>query len=293
MNPRIKEILDDLAILSQALHSEQENVESFDILGKIKLLAAQLYLESDMELITSNHVEDEKVVDLPTEELGDDLPIFSFDIDEQESTAQEPEVIVEETPVITEKEENVLHFSQEIPSIKVVEETFDSPIDSENVEPHIHMTRTTIEINPTPQIEIFEEPELSLEEAEQIANEVIEEELPIVIEEVQEVKQPEIVVPIPEIHLPKDERKESSSDNLATANAIISKFSLTRRYEFMNFLFGGDMNRFAVFISEILNAPSADAREDVFEKWHESNQWSRKYETATDLKRSLNKILQE
>lgn len=293
MNPRIKEILDDLAILSQALHSEQENVESFDILGKIKLLAAQLYLESDMELITSNHIEDEKVVDLPTEELGEELPIFSFDIDEQESPEVVPEVVVEEIPMIEEKEENVLHFSQEIPEVKVVEETFVTPLEPEHVEPQIHITRTTIEINPAPQIETFEEPELSLEEAEQIANEVIEEESEIVIEEVQQKIQPEIVVPIPEIHLPKSQNELSTSDNLATANSIISKFSLTRRYEFMNFLFGGDMNRFAVFISEILNAPSADAREDVFEKWHESNQWSRKYETATDLKRSLNKILQE
>lgn len=293
MNPRIKEILDDLAILSQALHSEQENVESFDILGKIKLLAAQLYLESDMELITSNHIEDEKVVDLPTEDSGDDLPIFSFDIDEQENIDVPAEDTVVETPIIEQKEENVLHFSQEIPTVNVVETAFEVPEKVDYSDAQIHITRTTIEINPTPSVEVFEEPEISLEEAEHIANEVIEEAVEIEIPPVQEVKQPEIVVPIPEIHLPKAENQNVPSDNLATANAIISKFSLTRRYEFMNFLFGGDMNRFAVFISEILNAPSADAREDVFEKWHEANQWSRKYETATDLKRSLNKILQE
>lgn len=293
MNPRIKEILDDLAILSQALHSEQENVESFDILGKIKLLAAQLYLESDMELITSNHIEDEKVVDLPTEDSGDDLPIFSFDIDEQENIDIPAEDTVVETPIIEQKEENVLHFSQEIPTVNVVETAFEVPEKVDYSDAQIHITRTTIEINPTPTVEVFDEPEISLEEAEHIANEVIEEAVEIEIPPVQEVKQPEIVVPIPEIHLPKAENQNVPSDNLATANAIISKFSLTRRYEFMNFLFGGDMNRFAVFISEILNAPSADAREDVFEKWHEANQWSRKYETATDLKRSLNKILQE
>lgn len=293
MNPRIKEILDDLAILSQALHSEQENVESFDILGKIKLLAAQLYLESDMELITSNHIDEEKVVDLPTEDSGDDLPIFSFDIDEQENIDVPAEETVVETPNVEQKEENVLHFSQEIPTVNVVETAFEVPEKVDYSDAQIHITRTTIEINPTPTVEVFEEPEISLEEAEHIANEVIEEAVEIEIPPVQEVKQPEIVVPIPEIHLPKAENQNVPSDNLATANAIISKFSLTRRYEFMNFLFGGDMNRFAVFISEILNAPSADAREDVFEKWHEANQWSRKYETATDLKRSLNKILQE
>lgn len=293
MNPRIKEILDDLAILSQALHSEQENVESFDILGKIKLLSAQLYLESDMELITSNHIEDEKVVEFANDDSSDDLPIFSFDIDEQENNTAISYDMVAEIPVIEQKEENVSHFSQVIPTVNVVEETIEIPEKIDYSDSQIHITRTTIEINPAPHIETIEEPEITLEEAEHIANEVIEEVVEIEIQPEMEVNQPEIVVPIPEIHLPKTENQNASTDNLATANSIISKFSLTRRYEFMNFLFGGDMNNFAVFISEILNARSADAREDVFEKWHEANQWSRKYETATDLKRSLNKILEE
>ncbi len=281
MNPRIKEILDDLAILSQALHSEQENVESLSILGKIKLLSAQLYLESDMELITSNHVEDEKVVESTADESIDDLPIFSFDIDEPNPVKVEPEIPVEQIQI---PEEVVIEeistpadpqhqtfqdpeFEPLIeaiaPKIDILEEKdlqFSQILDA----PNVHITQTIIDIDLPPALEEFVEESITMEEAQEIANEVIQEEI--------------ISMPV--------------ADNLAMANNIISKFSLTRRYEFMNFLFSGDMNKFAVFISEILNAPNENAKEDIFSKWHDENQWSRKYETASDLKRNLNKILQ-
>ncbi len=281
MNPRIKEILDDLAILSQALHSEQENVESLSILGKIKLLSAQLYLESDMELITSNHVEDEKVVESTADESIDDLPIFSFDIDEPNPVKVEPEIPVEQIQI---PEEVVIEeistpadphhqtfqdpeFEPLIeaiaPKIDILEEKdlqFSQILDA----PNVHITQTIIDIDLPPAVEEFVEEPITMEEAQEIANEVIQEEI--------------ISMPV--------------ADNLAMANNIISKFSLTRRYEFMNFLFSGDMNKFAVFISEILNAPNENAKEDIFSKWHDENQWSRKYETASDLKRNLNKILQ-
>ena len=273
MNPRIKEILDDMAILSQALYSEQENVESLSILGKIKLLSAQLYLESDMELITSNMVEDEKVMEVATDESVDDLPIFSFDIDEKESenpvVGNIPEIVTvpvpEVEPIIAEPIAPVVDVENLNLTPKIEEiSSKDLHISQNFEEPHIHISQTTINITPPAPVETFIEEEITLEHAQEIANEVIE----------------EAVKPV------------STPDNLAMANAIISKFSLTRRYEFMNFLFGGDMNRFAVFISEILNAPNEVAREDVFGKWHDENQWSRKYETASDLKRNLNKILQ-
>ena len=273
MNPRIKEILDDMAILSQALYSEQENVESLSILGKIKLLSAQLYLESDMELITSNMVEDEKVMEVATDESVDDLPIFSFDIDEKESenpvVDNIPEIVTvpvpEVEPIIAEPIAPVVDVENLNLTPKIEEiSSKDLHISQNFEEPHIHISQTTINITPPAPVETFIEEEITLEHAQEIANEVIE----------------EAVKPV------------STPDNLAMANTIISKFSLTRRYEFMNFLFGGDMNRFAVFISEILNAPNEVAREDVFGKWHDENQWSRKYETASDLKRNLNKILQ-
>jgi hypothetical protein len=40
------------------------------------------------------------------------LPIFSFDIDEQENNTAISDDMVAEIPVIEQKEENVSHFSQ-------------------------------------------------------------------------------------------------------------------------------------------------------------------------------------
>jgi hypothetical protein len=84
MNSRITEILENLAILSQALHSNQENSNTIDILGEIKLLSAQLYLESDMEIITSNKPEE--------------VPVFEEeviwrDIYENEDNCQDLEIL--------------------------------------------------------------------------------------------------------------------------------------------------------------------------------------------------------
>jgi hypothetical protein len=59
----------------------------------------------------------------------------------------------------------------------------------------------------------------------------------------------------------------------------------------MNFLFAGDMNKFTVFVSEMLTAPAGELRETVYEKWYDEYQWSRKYETAADLKKNLSKLL--
>jgi hypothetical protein len=56
-------------------------------------------------------------------------------------------------------------------------------------------------------------------------------------------------------------------------------------------LFAGDMNKFTVFVSEMLSAPAGELRESVYEKWYDENQWSRKYETAADLKKNLSKLL--
>ena len=148
------------------------------------------------------------------------------------------------------------------------------------VVPHIHVTQTTIEIDNVPNEPEIEEPEITLEMAEVIANEVIEEVVP------------ESTVTVNEIIMPPSVQENMRKAELAErANKIIGQFSLTRRYEFMNFLFGGDMNKFVVFVSEMLNAAAGEARETVYEKWYDENQWSRKYETAADLKKNIGKLL--
>jgi hypothetical protein len=275
MNSRITEILENLAILSQALHSDQENVNTIDILGEIKLLSAQLYLESDMEIITSNKPEEvpvfeEEVIENDSSEpLFDEVPVFTFVKNEPEIE----EIEIEESPSIENNNQEDLQISQEI-ELEIVPESG----------PHVHITQTTIEIENRPTLFDELEPELSLEEAEDIANEVIAEE--VVLNSSIELKmENEIIMP------PSVQENMKKAEAAANANAIIGQFSLTRRYEFMNFLFAGDMNKFTVFVSEMLTAPAGELREKVYEKWYDENQWSRKYETAADLKKNLSKLL--
>lgn len=249
MNSRITEILDHLAILNQSLQSVQESAKTIDILGEIKLLTAQLYLETDMEIIASNSPEEETVIEDQAEELLEEVPVFSFI----------------KNDIIQEDLQN-----SQIEEVEILPE----------VVPHIHVTQTTIEIDNVPNEPEIEEPEITLEMAEVIANEVIEEVVP------------ESTVTVNEIIMPPSVQENMRKAELAErANKIIGQFSLTRRYEFMNFLFGGDMNKFVVFVSEMLNAAAGEARETVYEKWYDENQWSRKYETAADLKKNIGKLL--
>jgi len=275
MNSRITEILENLAILSQALHSDQENVNTIDILGEIKLLSAQLYLESDMEIITSNKpqevpvIEEEVIGNDSTEPLFDEVPVFTFVKNEPEIE----EIEVEESPSIENNNQEDLQISQEI-ELEIIPESG----------PHVHITQTTFELENVPTLFDELESELSLEEAEDIANEVIAEE--VVLNSSIELKmENEIIMP------PSVQENMKKAEAAANANAIIGQFSLTRRYEFMNFLFAGDMNKFTVFISEMLTAPAGELREKIYEKWYDENQWSRKYETAADLKKNLSKLL--
>jgi hypothetical protein len=275
MNSRITEILENLAILSQALHSDQENINTIDILGEVKLLSAQLYLESDMEIITSNNpeevpfFEEEMIENDSTEELFDDVPVFAFVKNEPEIE----EIEIQEIPSIENNIEEDLRISQELES-EIIPETV----------PHIHITQTTIEIENNPILFDELESELTLEEAEDIANEVIVDE--VISESIAQSKvENDIIMP------PSVQENMKKSEAAANANTIIGQFSLTRRYEFMNFLFAGDMNKFTVFVSEMLTAPAGELRESVYEKWYDENQWNRKYETAADLKKNLSKLL--
>ena len=140
MNSRITEILENLAILSQALHSDQENVNTIDILGEIKLLSAQLYLESDMEIITSTRPEELSIVEDETienesEELFDEVPVFTF-------VRNEPEIQtikMDEIGSVENNSEEDLQISQEI-ELEIIPETV----------PQFQIVQTTIEIENIP-----------------------------------------------------------------------------------------------------------------------------------------------
>ncbi len=85
--------------------------------------------------------------------------------------------------------------------------------------------------------------------------------------------------------------KEITPDAIKQANEVLSMFSLSRRFEFANFLFGGDMQKFTTFICEMILAQPGDEREDVFESWYQRFDWKRRDESASDLKRNLRKMM--
>lgn len=263
MNPRISEIIENVAILNQDLRNTQENDEILDLLGKIKLFSAQLYLETDMEIIALNRGDiefDSSEYDL---DEVDESDVFFPHIDavELEEDYLEPsldqaelqflEIDINENLEIDENNENDLQFVQEI---SVTEFVFSEPppIDSDN------------------ELEA-EEDELAKDEEEDVVPQTIEKE---------EVAPPmEASEPLPNLEVMK------------RANEILGMFSLTRRYEFVNFLFGGDMHQFVVFITELIQTPGVEAQEAVFDRWYEEGQWRRKDESAMDLKRSIRKML--
>lgn len=263
MNPRIAEIIENVAILNQDLRNTQENDEILDILGKIKLFSAQLYLETDMEIIALNRGDIEFDAGDFDEEDMDESDVFFPHIDaiETDDDLDEPQIDQNQEPAIEDEDEdmfdsgenvdNDLHFVQEI---SVTEFVFSEPppIDSDDALDE-------------------EEDELAKEEEENFIPQTFEKE---------EVAPPfEAPEPLPNLEVMK------------RANEILGMFSLTRRYEFVNFLFGGDMHQFVVFITELIQAPGIEAQEAVFDRWYEEGQWRRKEESAMDLKRSIRKML--
>jgi hypothetical protein len=294
MNPRIPEIVKNLANLVQDLENAQENRESLEVLGRIKLYSAQLYLESDMEIIALNRDDLEELVDFEDEEFSTtELDEFENDSPEKQkmisddnefNVSAEEEIEVEfyplEEPISEEFEIDMLSGKHE-------DSFFNHSENSLNMEPHdsIVLEEKTVE-------NITENEEESLDEV--LEEKEMEDESEINVE-------PEIENTfINDLHkspneVPKQPELFSNIGDLDAykirAQEILGMFSLSRRFEFANLLFAGDMQQFTVFLCEVLAAPNSDAREDVIDKWYENNQWRRKDETASDLKRNLRKML--
>jgi hypothetical protein len=121
--------------------------------------------------------------------------------------------------------------------------------------------------------------EAVLEPIEEAVQEIV---VVAVIEEVQVVVPDPIPVPVIE---PVD--KGSSGQTVA---GIIGQFPLSRRFEFSNILFGGDMDNMGLFVQEIIDAPSAAVRGDVYDRWYEQKQWRRRDESASDMWRMIKRI---
>jgi len=206
------EVLNNLASIHHEVRNDQTQLLDIEKLGKLKLLAAQLYMEVDIELLSMEFPELQEADSETDSELISDA---SSDI--------------------------------------IVEPTSDLVIDLF-----------------VPEVEIAN---IELPFAE-IATEVIE--------EVQ------VVVPDP-IPVPVIEPVDKGS-SVHTVAGIIGQFPLSRRFEFSNILFGGDMDNMGLFVQEIIDAPSAAVRGDVYDRWYEQKQWRRRDESASDMWRMIKRI---
>jgi len=206
------EVLNNLASIHHEVRNDQTQLLDIEKLGKLKLLAAQLYMEVDIELLSMEFPELQEADSETDSELISDA---SSDI--------------------------------------IVEPTSDLVIDLF-----------------VPEVEIAN---IELPFAE-IATEVIEE------------VQVEVPTPNP---APIIEPVDKGS-SVHTVAGIIGQFPLSRRFEFSNILFGGDMDNMGLFVQEIIDAPSAAVRGDVYDRWYEQKQWRRRDESASDMWRMIKRI---
>lgn len=232
------EVLNNLASIHHEVRNDQTQLLDIEKLGKLKLLAAQLYMEVDIELLSMEFPElqvadSEVALEMDSET---DLEIDS-EIDSESSSGTLIDAVFE-------------------PASDLVIDMFAPEVEIANIE--------------LPFAEIATE----------------------VIEEVQVVVPDPIPAPVIEPS-PIPAAAIDSSDkvsSLHTVAGIIGQFPLSRRFEFSNILFGGDMDNMGLFVQEIIDAPTAAARGDVYDRWYEQKQWRRRDESASDMWRMIKRI---
>jgi hypothetical protein len=122
---------------------------------------------------------------------------------------------------------------------------------------------------------------------------------PVVQEKVQEVVIPvaqeipvvreEVVAPPVAVETTKVEVAIPVAEHKAV-DLFDGKISFTRRFEYVNNLFGGDSAAFAAFLAEISSASDRDKAMHIFESAFEQRNWKRKSETSDDLKSLIKKV---
>ena len=267
-NSSLRAVLNNIASIQHELANRQTQLLDSDILMQLKGLAAQLYLESDIELLSlsdEEHVE-EPVVPAEVVEVG---PVV------------EVAPVVEVTPVVPVVE--VAPVVEVPPVVEVGLVLEETPV----VE--------TIQVATPEVVPAF------IPEVEQVALPVVE--VAPVVEVVPVVEVPPVVevtpvveaVPVVEVPpvveaTPVVESLNGGEKSGKTVDEVISAMPLSRRFEFANILFGGDMQKMGMFIQQFIDAPNAAGRLDVYDQWYEEKQWRRRDESASDMLRMLKRM---
>ena len=273
------EVLNNLASIHHELRNDQTQLMDIDKLGRLKLLAAQLYMEVDIELLSMEFPDlQEPVAGLKEDES------FEAELDSVS------DVVIDLFVPEAENTNMELPFAEVANEIEVTEEVLASP------------EAVIMEFDAAEEIGIVEEVTAvegvtAVEEVESVtAVEVIE--IVEQVESIKAVKSVVEVVAVQEVPVIKETAvtNNDSASHSDKANAthtvaeIIGQFPLSRRFEFSNILFGGDMDNMGLFVQEIIDAPDAAARGDVYERWFEQKQWRRRDESASDMWRMIKRI---
>ena len=295
MNPRIPQIIADLARLESKLRESQTAQEIANVLATIKSQSAELYLETDMEIIDQNNSigpsNPEPIEEVATTPNNLFKPSYEDDVDTTTAPAETSTLTPEDEIKPFPSEESFMEIEvsedEELASKKAIEFQDDEEEIYEETEPVDTFNQDEIKGSETLEDDFIDEvleksPEPSIEsEPETIFDNNANETRDLFSNETEVIHN----------ESNEDSEKEAQPHLEQKANEILSMFSFSRRFEFGNFLFGGDMKLFAVFISEMLAASNADERDDVFDTWYNQRQWSRRDESANDLKRNLRKMI--
>ena len=252
-NSSLREVLNNIASIQHELANDQTQMLDSDILMQLKGLAARLYLESDIELLSMSFMEE----DVPSvEQVPEIVPAFIPDVDEVALAAVVPEVVEVIPEVVTEVVPEVVPE----PSVSDVE------VNELSVETPLVESESVIEV-PAVIPDMFPEPVVSVE--------------PAVFE-----------VPVPAVEPVSAEAPtvDASVSPKVTVESVIGQMPLSRRFEFSNILFGGNMEKMGMFIQQIIDAPNAAGRLDVYDRWYEECQWRRRDESASDMLRMIKRI---
>jgi hypothetical protein len=236
------EVLNNLASIHHEVRNDQTQLLDIEKLGKLKLLAAQLYMEVDIELLSMEFPELQET----DSELTSDASIDTI----VESTS---DLVIDMFVPEVEIANIELPFAEIATEVDVIDETLASP---EAVMAEIEIFEEIAAVQETVVLEVVEQVQIALPDP----------------------------IPVPVIE-PND--RGSSAHTLA---GIIGQFPLSRRFEFSNILFGGDMDNMGLFVQEIIDAPNAAARGDVYDRWYEQKQWRRRDESASDMWRMIKRI---
>ncbi|MFM7638328.1 MAG: hypothetical protein ACKO67_01230 [Bacteroidota bacterium] len=255
-NSSLRAVLNNIASIQHELANRQTQLLDSDILMQLKGLAAQLYLESDIELLS---LSDEEHVEEPVK----------------------PAEVVEVGPVV--EVAPVVEVTPVVPIVEVAPVLEETPV----VE--------TIQVATPEVVPAF------IPEVEQVALPVVE--VAPVVEVVPVVEVPPVVevapvveaVPVVEVPpvveaTPVVESLNGGEKSGKTVDEVISAMPLSRRFEFANILFGGDMQKMGMFIQQFIDAPNAAGRLDVYDQWYEEKQWRRRDESASDMLRMLKRM---